>query len=38
MEIEAETIENANEMADKACRDLLHNPIMEGYKFKIEEI
>jgi phosphoribosylformylglycinamidine synthase len=38
MEVEADTIEIADEMVDKACKDLLHNPIMEGYKFNIEEV
>lgn len=37
MEVEADTIEIANEMVDKACKDLLHNPIMEGYEFHLVE-
>jgi phosphoribosylformylglycinamidine synthase PurS subunit len=38
MEVEAETSEIANTMVEKACKDLLHNPIMEGYEFHIEEM
>ena len=38
MEVEAENKELASKMVDKACKDLLHNPIMEGYEFHINEI
>lgn len=37
MEVEADSIENANGMVEKACKDLLHNPIMEGYDFHLVE-
>jgi len=38
MEVEAENKEIAGKMVGKACKDLLHNPIMEGYEFHIIEI
>ncbi|MFZ4741735.1 MAG: phosphoribosylformylglycinamidine synthase subunit PurS [Bacteroidales bacterium] len=38
MEVEAENKEIASKMVEKACKDLLHNPIMEGYEFHIIEI
>lgn len=37
MEVEAENKEIASKMVEKACKDLLHNPIMEGYEFHIIE-
>ena len=38
MEVEAESKESASQMVEKACKDLLHNPIMEGFEFHIVEI
>jgi len=38
MEVEAETQEIANSMVEKACTDLLHNPIMEYFEFHLVEI
>ncbi|MFZ4399884.1 MAG: phosphoribosylformylglycinamidine synthase subunit PurS [Bacteroidales bacterium] len=38
LEIEAENKETAWQMVEKACKDLLHNPIMEGFDFQIIEI
>ncbi len=38
MEVEAETKEIANLMVNKACTDLLHNPIMEYFEFHLIEV
>jgi len=38
MEVEAANKEAAAEMVEKACKDLLHNPIMEGFEFHVVEI
>lgn len=38
MEVEAETKEMAEYMVEKACTDLLHNPIMEYFEFHLVEI
>ncbi|MFZ4414281.1 MAG: phosphoribosylformylglycinamidine synthase subunit PurS [Bacteroidales bacterium] len=38
MEVEAETKEAATKMVEKACKDLLHNPIMEGFEFHVVEM
>ncbi len=38
MEVEAENKEAASKMVEKACKDLLHNPIMEGFEFRMEEM
>jgi len=38
MEVEAETKEIANLMVNKACTDLLHNPIMEYFEFHLIEL
>ncbi len=35
MEVEASSEKKASEMVDKACKELLHNPIMESYEFKL---
>mgnify|MGYP001355723401 FL=1 len=37
LEVEASSKEEASELVDKACKDLLHNPIMEHYEFKLVE-
>lgn len=37
LEVEASTKEEASVLVDKACKDLLHNPIMEHYEFKLVE-
>lgn len=36
--IDAKTEKEAEETADKACKDLLHNPIMESYEFVVEKL
>lgn len=38
LEIDADTKETATEKVEKACIDLLSNPIMESFEFKIEEL
>jgi len=38
MEVDAASKELASEFVDKACKLLLHNPIMENYEFHIAEI
>ena len=38
MEVDAASKELASELVDKACKLLLHNPIMENYEFHIAEI
>ena len=37
LEVEADTKEIANHKVEKACKDLLSNPIMENYEFSISE-
>ncbi len=38
MEVEADTKEAASKMVEKACKELLHNPIMEGFEFHVVEL
>ena len=38
LEIEAESKESAEKQVKEICAKLLHNPIMEGYQFTLEEI
>ncbi|MCX6232510.1 MAG: phosphoribosylformylglycinamidine synthase subunit PurS [Bacteroidetes bacterium] len=38
MEVEADNKDAASAMVEKACKDLLHNPIMEGFEFHLIEI
>lgn len=35
LELEAESEEAANALVDEACKKLLHNPIMESYRFEL---
>jgi phosphoribosylformylglycinamidine synthase len=35
LEVEAESEEAARQKVDKACKDLLANPIMEGYEYEL---
>jgi phosphoribosylformylglycinamidine synthase len=35
LEVEAASKEAAEKLVDKACKDLLHNPIMESYELKV---
>lgn len=35
LEVEAPDEKKASELVDKACKDLLHNPIMESYEFTL---
>lgn len=35
LEIEADSEEAANSLVDEACKKLLHNPIMESYRFEL---
>jgi phosphoribosylformylglycinamidine synthase subunit PurS len=37
LEVEAQDQENANTVVDTACKKLLANQIMEGYKFSVTE-
>ena len=37
LSIEAANEEEASTKVEKACKELLHNPIMEYYTFKIEK-
>ncbi len=37
MEVEAEDDKQAMEIVEKACKELLYNPIMESYEIKIVE-
>lgn len=37
LEVEASSKEEANTLVNKACNDLLHNPVMEHYEFKLFE-
>jgi phosphoribosylformylglycinamidine synthase len=36
LEIDAENEESAKEKVENACKNLLANPIMESYKFNLE--
>lgn len=36
--VEASSEKKASETVEKACRDLLHNPIVESYEFSITRI
>ncbi|MGP1514695.1 MAG: phosphoribosylformylglycinamidine synthase subunit PurS [Bacteroidales bacterium] len=35
MEVEAESINEAKSIVEKACKELLYNPIMENYEIEI---
>lgn len=35
LEVEAKDKKEAESVVDKACKDILHNPIMESYSFHI---
>jgi phosphoribosylformylglycinamidine synthase len=37
LEVEASSKEEASALVDKACKDLLHNPIMESYMYNLVE-
>ncbi|MFM9051112.1 MAG: phosphoribosylformylglycinamidine synthase subunit PurS [Bacteroidota bacterium] len=37
VEVEADSRDQANESVDEACKKLLSNPIMESYRFILEE-
>jgi phosphoribosylformylglycinamidine synthase len=36
LEMEASSEKEADEKVDEACRTILTNPIMEGYKFRLK--
>jgi len=38
LELEAATETDAREMVEKACKELLANPIMEGYSYTITSV
>lgn len=38
LEVEASSKKEAEELVDKACRSLLHNPIMESYEFTLVKL
>jgi phosphoribosylformylglycinamidine synthase subunit PurS len=38
LEVEAKTKKEAEAKVEKACKDLLHNPIMEFFEFQVEQI
>jgi phosphoribosylformylglycinamidine synthase len=38
LELEAKTKKEAEAAADKACKELLANPIMEFYNLKVKEV
>jgi phosphoribosylformylglycinamidine synthase len=37
IEIEADTKVKASERIDEVCKQILHNPIMEGYEFTVKK-
>lgn len=37
MDIDVKTIEEANNIANEACKKLLHNPVMESFEFVVKE-
>ncbi|MBN2755831.1 MAG: phosphoribosylformylglycinamidine synthase subunit PurS [Bacteroidales bacterium] len=38
LEIDADTKEQATKKVNKACKEILSNPIMESYEFEIKEL
>lgn len=38
LEVEAKSEKEAQELVDKACKELLHNSIMEHYEFRLSQI
>lgn len=38
LEIEAKSEKEASALVEKACKDLLHNPIMESFEFSLIEV
>lgn len=38
MTIDAETLQQADDITQKACKKLLANPVMEDYNYSIEEL
>jgi phosphoribosylformylglycinamidine synthase subunit PurS len=38
VEMEAGSAEAANKIVEKACKELLANPIMESYEFKVVKL
>jgi phosphoribosylformylglycinamidine synthase len=38
LEVEAKSEQEATKLVDKACKDLLHNPIMEHYEFRLTRL
>ncbi len=36
--VEAESSEAASALVEKACQDMLYNPVMETYTYEIEEL
>jgi phosphoribosylformylglycinamidine (FGAM) synthase PurS component len=38
LELEASAENEAREMVEKACKNLLANPIMEGYSYTIKPV
>lgn len=37
LEVEAADEKKAAQIVEKACKELLHNPIMESYEYKLEK-
>lgn len=37
LEVEAPDEKKASVIVEKACKDLLHNPIMESYEYRMEK-
>lgn len=37
MKLEAANREEAQQLADEACKKMLHNPVMEYYEFAVHE-
>lgn len=38
LEIDADSKEKAMERVNEACSKIMHNPIMEGYEYKLFEV
>jgi phosphoribosylformylglycinamidine synthase subunit PurS len=38
MELNAETLATAKKRVEKACKELLANPVMESYEYRITEL
>ncbi len=38
LSLEADSTEAATQLVETACKDMLHNPVMETYSYTVEEV